>query len=81
MLINIGIAKFSSMCARLKTQIPMHSISLGCGKTVRPPPSDFNAYITKFSIHLEPGLKKKTMIIHFHTAENVHKHATVFTYF
>ena len=57
----------SDPCARLKIQIPMHSISWGCPKIVRH--SDpVSLLINTFGIHLEP-------------AKNVQKQATVLLYF
>ena len=54
----------SDPCARLKIQIPMHSISWGCTKIVRH--SDpISLLISTFGIHLEPGWKSwvKSFII------------------
>ena len=60
----------SDPCARLKTQIPMHSISWGCPKILRQ--SDPNLLlISIFGIHLEPGCKSHGQIIHHRTAKNV----------
>ena len=67
-------------CARLKTQIPLHSISWGCPKIVRH--SDpISLLISTFGIRLEPGCKSHGQIIHYRTAKNVQKQATVFLYF
>ena len=53
----------SDPCARLKTQMPMHSISWGCPRIVRH--SDpISLLISTFGIHLEPGCKRLGQIIH-----------------
>ena len=70
----------SDPCTRLKIQIPMHSISWGCPKIVcHSDPSSL--LINTFDIHLEPGCKSHGQIIHYHTAKNVQKQATVLLYF
>ena len=66
----------SDSCARLKTQIPMHSISWECPKIVRHC-DPVSLLISTFDIHLEPGCKSHGQIIHYHTAKNVQKQATV----
>ena len=80
MQINVGTPLCSDPCARLKTQIPMHSINWGCPKTVRH--SDpISLLISTFGIHLEPGCNSHEQIIHCRTAKNVQKQATVLLYF
>ena len=60
----------SDPCARLKTQIPTHSISWGCPKIVRL--SDpISLLISTFGIHHEPGCKSHGQIIHSRTAKIV----------
>ena len=70
----------SDPCARLKIQIPMHSISWGCPKIVRHC-DPISLLINTFGIHLEPGCKSHEQIIHYRTAKNVKKQATVLLYF
>ena len=67
-------------CARLKIQIPMHSISWGCPKLVRHY-DPISLLINTFDIHLEPGCKNHEQIIHYRTDKNVQKQATVLLYF
>ena len=68
----------SDPCAMLKIQIPMHSISWGCLKIVcRCNPVSL---LTHLASHLEAGCKSHGQIIHYRTAENVQKQATVFLY-
>ena len=70
----------SDPCARLKIQIPMHSISWGCLRIVRH--CDLiSLLINTFDIHLELGLKSHEQIVHYRTAKNVQKQATVLLYF
>ena len=69
----------SDPCARLKTQIPMHSISQGCPKIDRHC-DPISLLINTFDIHLEPGCKSHEQIVHYLTAKNVKK-ATVLLYF
>ena len=58
----------------------MHSISRGCPKIVRH--SDpILLLINTFDIHLQPGCKSHGQIIHYRTAKNVQKQATVILYF
>ena len=71
---------FSDPCARLKIQIPMHSISWGRPKIVRHC-DPISLLINTFGIHLEPGRKSHEQIIHYRTAKNVQKQATVLLYF
>ena len=53
---------------------------LGCPKTVRH--CDLILLlINTFDIHLEPGCKDHEQIIHYRTAKNVQKQATVLLYF
>ena len=62
----------SDPCARLKTQIPMHSISWRCPKIVRH--SDpISLLIITFGFHLAPGCKSRGQIIYYRTAKNVQK--------
>ena len=70
----------SDPCARLKIQIPMHSISRGCPKMVRHL-DPISLLINTFGIHLEPGCKNNEQIIHDLSAKNVQKQATVLLYF
>ena len=70
----------SDPCARLKIQIPMHSISWGCPKIVRHS-NPITLLVSTFGIHLEPGCKSHGQIIHYRTAKNVQKQATVLLYF
>ena len=70
----------SDPSARLKIQIPMHSISWGCLKKVRHCDS-ISLLINIFGIHLEPGCESRGQIIHYRTAKNVQKQATVLHYF
>ena len=70
----------SDPCARLKPQIPMHSISWGCPKIVRHSNS-VSLLSSTFSIHLDPECKSHGQIIHYRTAENVQKPAAVFSLF
>ena len=66
--------------ARLKTQIPMHSINWGCPKIVFH--SDpVSLLISTFCFHLEPGCKSHDQIIHYRTAKDVQEQATVFLHF
>ena len=70
----------SDPCARLKTQMPMHSISWGCPKIVSH--SDpISLLINTLGIHLEPGCESHGQIIHYRTAKNVPKQVTVLLYF
>ena len=70
----------SDPCARLKAQIPMHSISCGCPLIVCH--SDLiSLLISSFGIHLEPGCRSHDQIIHYHTAKNVQKQVTFFHLF
>ena len=62
----------SDQCARLKTQIPMHSISWGCPKIVRHS-DQISLLINTFGIHLVPGCKSHGQITHYRTAKNVKK--------
>ena len=70
----------SDPCARLKIQIPMHSISWGCPKIVRHC-DPILLLINTFGIHLQPGCESHEQIIHYRTAKNVPKQATVLFYF
>ena len=70
----------SDPCTRLKIQISMHSISWGCPKIVRHC-DPISLLITTFGIHLEPECKSHEQIIHYRTAKNVQKQATVLLYF
>ena len=70
----------SDPCARLKIRIPMHSISWGCPKIVRHC-DPISLLINTFGIHLEPGCKSHKQIIHYRTAKNVPKQATLLLYF
>ena len=67
---------YSDPCARLKIQIPRYSISWGCPKIVRHC-DPISLLLNTFGIHLEPGCKSHEQIIHYHTAKNVQKQATV----
>ena len=69
----------SDPCARLKIQIPMHSVSWGCPKIVRHC-DPVSLLINIFGIHLKPGCKSHEQI-HYRTAKNVQKQATVLLYF
>ena len=71
---------FSAPCARLKIQIPMHSISWGCPKIVRHC-DPISLLLNMFGIHLEPGCTSYEQIIHYRTAKTVQKQATVLLYF
>ena len=57
---------FSDPCARLKIQIPMHSISWGCPRIVRHC-DPILLLINTFAIHLEPGCKSHEQIVHYLT--------------
>ena len=70
----------SDACARLKIQIPMHSISLGCPKIVRHC-DPISLLINTFGIHLELGCKSHEQIIHYRTAKNVPKTSDSFALF
>ena len=70
----------SDPCTRLKTQIPMHSISWGCPKIVRLC-DPITQLLDTFDIHLEPGCKSHEQIINYRTAKNVQKQSTVLLYF
>ena len=70
----------SDPCAKLKIQIPMHSISWGCPKIVRHC-DPISLLINTFGIHFEPGCKSHEQIIHYRTDKNVQKQATVLLYF
>ena len=65
----------SDLCARLKMQISMHSI-----KIVRHC-DPISLLINKFGMHLETGCKSHEQIVHYRTAKNVQKQATVLLYF
>ena len=67
-------------CARLKIQIPMHSISWGCPKILCHCDPIW-LLINTFGIHLQPGCKSHEQIIHYRNAKNVQKQATVLLYF
>ena len=70
----------SDPCPRFKTQLPMHVISWGCLKIVRH--SDpISLLISTFGIHFGLGCKSHGQIIHYRTAKNVPKQATVFLFF
>ena len=70
----------SDPCARLKTQIPMHSISWRCPKIVRH--SDpISLLISTIEIHFELGCKSHGKIIQYRITKNVPKQATVLLYF
>ena len=69
----------SDPSARLKIQIPMHSISWGCPKIVRHC-APISLLINTFGIHLELGYKSHEQIIHYR-AEKVQKQAIVLLYF
>ena len=70
----------SDPCARLKIQIPMHSISWGCPKIVCHC-DPISLLINTFDIHPEPECKSLEQIIHYRTVKNVPKQATVLLYF
>ena len=70
----------SDPCARLKIQMPMHSISWGCPKIVCLC-DPVSLLINTFGIHLEPGCKSHEQIIHHRTAKYMQKQATVLLYF
>ena len=70
----------SDLCARLKIQIPMHSISWGRPKIVRPC-DPISLLINTVGIHLESGCKSHEQTIHYRTAKNVQIQATVLLYF
>ena len=70
----------SDPCARLKIQIPMHSISWSCPKIVRHC-DPISLVINTFGINLEPECKSHEQIIHYRTDKNVQKQATVLLYF
>ena len=70
----------SDPCARLKIQIPMHSISWGCLKIVRHCDS-ISLLINTFGIHLDPGYKSYEQIIDYRAEKNVQIQAIVFLYF
>ena len=70
----------SDPCDILKIQIPMHSVSWGCPRIVCPC-VPISLLINTFDIHLEPGCKSHEQIIHYRTAKNVKKQATVLLYF
>ena len=54
----------------------MLSIRLGCPKIIHHP-DPISLLISTFGIHLEPGCKSHGQIVHFRTAKNVPKQATV----
>ena len=67
----------SDPCARLKIQIPMHSISWGCPKKCRR--CDPISLLTNtFGIHLEPRWKSHEQIINYCTVKNVKKTSNEF---
>ena len=66
----------SDPCARLKIQIPMHSISWGCPKILCHCDPIW-LLINTFGIHLQPGCKSHEQIIHYRAEKNVQKQATV----
>ena len=58
----------SDPCARLKTQIPMHSVSWECPEIVGH--SDpISLPISTFGIHLQPGFISRGQIIHQRTVK------------
>ena len=75
---NIGTPLFRSM--RQAQNTDTHALKRGCPKLVRycDPKS---LLINTFGIHLEPGCKSHEQIIHYRTAKNVKKQATVLLYF
>ena len=70
----------SDPSAKLKIQIPMHSISWGCPKIVHHC-DPISPLINTFGIHLEPRCKSDEQIIYYCTAKNVQKQATILLYF
>ena len=70
----------SDPCARLKIQIPLHSISWGCPEIVRHFDPNW-LLINTFGIPLEPWYKSHEQIIYYRTAKNVQKQETVLLYF
>ena len=55
---------------------------LGVSQNSSPLRSNFTAdKHINFGIHIEPGCKSHEQIIHYRTAENVQKQATVLLYF
>ena len=70
----------SDPCARLKIQIPMHSISWGCPKIVRHC-DPISLLINTFGIHLDPGYKSYEQIIDYRAEKNVQIQAIVLLYF
>ena len=67
---------FPDSCARLKIQIPMHSISWGYPKIV-PLRDPISLLINTFGIHLDPGYKSYEQIIDYGAEKNVQIQAIV----
>ena len=67
----------SDPCAKLKIQIPLHSISWGCPKIVRHC-DPILLLINTFDNHLELGFKSYEQIVHYRTAKNVSKNKRQF---
>ena len=70
----------SDPCAKLKIQIPIHSISRGCPQIVRHC-EPISLLINTFGIHLEPGYKSYEQIIDYRAEKNVQIQAIVLLYF
>ena len=70
----------SDPSAKLKIQIPMHSISWGCPKIVCHY-DPISLLINTFGFHLEPGCKSHKQIIHYRSAKCVQKQATLLLFF
>ena len=80
------VTPISFSCTGLKTQIPMHSNSIGCPKIFPPVCSSF-ALVNASDMHLEPESEnepeseKRVKNVDFHTAKNIQIQATLFRYF
>ena len=80
---NVRTPQFRSMCQaqnRYRYSCTLISWGWGCPKIVHH--SDpISLLISTFGIHLEPGCKSQGQIIHYRSAKNVQKQATVFLHF
>ena len=76
---NFGTPLFRSM--RQVQNTDTHALNqLGCPKIVRHC-DPISLLVNTFGIHLEPGCKSHGQIIHYRTAKNVQKQATVCSIF
>ena len=69
----------SDPCARLKTQIPMHSIDWGCPEVVQAT-DPISLLISTFGIYLEPRCKSHGQINHFHSDKKMFKKKKLLLY-